>query len=195
MDGFPNKKQKPYKGELVSDNRFYVNTWLERELPLLSGKVVNIGAGGSLLPKKLLDHSKVTKYTTFDRKMYGDSKNPVDVYGDVEKMPADWTGAWDAAIMVEVMECVPNPFNAVKELHRILKPGGVILITSPFNVSWFGYGSTPDSLKKKNHVKDYWRITKDGWNLLMSSFNTIKVEGFGGTGEYDRFNYCIKGVK
>lgn len=195
MDGYPTPKTRKYKGELVSDNRFYVNTWLERELPLLSGKVVNIGAGGSLLPKKLLNHSKVTKYTTFDRKMYGDSKNPVDVVGDVQTMPLDWSGVWDAAICVEVMECVPDLFKAVSEIHRILKPGGVVLITSPFNVGWFGYGSTPDSLKKKNQVKDYWRVSKDGWSLLMKPFASATIEGFGGSGEYDRFNYCVKGVK
>lgn len=195
MDGWPAKKVKTYKGELVSDNRFFVNTWLERELPLLAGKVVNIGAGGSLLPKKLLNHSKVTKYTTFDRKTYGDSKNPVDVIGDVQSMPAEWTGVWDAALLIEVLECVPNPFLAFTDLHRILKPGGTLICTSPFNVGWFGYGSTPDSLKKHNHVKDYWRVSKDGLELLSKPFSSVKIEGFGGTGEYDRFNYCLKAVK
>jgi SAM-dependent methyltransferase len=195
MDGFPNKKVKTYKGELVSDNRFFVNTWLERELPLLTGRVVNIGAGGSLLPKKLLNHSKVTKYTTFDRKLYGDSKNPVDVYGDIQAMPPDWSHTWDAAICVEVFECVPDLFKAVSEIHRILVPGGVAIITAPYNVGWFGHGSTPDSLKKKNPVKDYWRITKDGWELLMKEFGSVKIEGFGGTGEWDRYNYCVRAVK
>jgi len=195
MDGWPTKKTKIWRGDLVSDNRFYVNKWLERELPLLSGSVVNLGAGGSTLPKRLLNQTKITKYTTFDRKMYGDSKNPVDVYGSIMDMPDDWTGKWDNAICVEVFECLELPHKAIQEIHRILKPGGVVLVTSPFNVGFFGYGSTPDSLKKKNPVKDYWRITKDGWELLMKPFSSIKVEGFGGTGEYDRFNHCVRAVK
>lgn len=195
MDGWPVPKVKRWKGELVSDNRFHVNTWLEHELLLLAGSVINLGAGGSQVPKKLLNHSKVTKYLTFDRKMYGDSKNSVDVYGSIMDMPADWTGKWDNAICVEVFECLELPHKAVEEIYRILRPGGIILITAPFNVGWFGYGSTPDSLKKKNHVKDYWRISRDGWELLMKGFSSVKIEGFGGNGEYDRFNYCVKAIK
>lgn len=83
MDGFPTPKTKKYRGDVVSENRYYVNVWLEKQLPLLSGSVINLGAGGSLLPKKLLKHTNITKYTTFDRKMYGDSKNPVDIYGSI----------------------------------------------------------------------------------------------------------------
>jgi SAM-dependent methyltransferase len=186
-------KIKLYRGELVSDNRFYVNTWLERELPLLSGSVVNLGAGSSTLPRKLFG-PQVNQYTTYDQQYYGDSYNPVDVVGSIECMPAEWSNKWDAAICVEVFECLPNPFIAAQEIHRILKPGGVVLITAPFMLSWFGYGSTPESLTKKNPVKDYWRITKQGWQLILSPFSSVSIEGFGGE-ESTRINYCVKAIK
>lgn len=195
MDGFPNKKSKKWRGQDCSESRFYVNTWMEKELPLLSGSVINIGAGGSPIPKQLLDFSKVSKYTTFDKKMYGDNKNPVDVYGDVMNMPKDWSGLWDVALCIEVAECIPDLFKMMEEIYRILKPNGVLLLTCPFNYSAFGYGSTPESLKKKNHVYDYWRPTKQGWELLCKRFSKVEIKGFGGTGEWDRYCYCIKAVK
>jgi len=195
MDGWPKKKEKVWRGQVLSETRYHVYTWMERELPSLSGRVINIGAGGSPVPKQLLDFSKVKKYTTFDKKWYGDSKNFVDVRGDVQDMPKEWTNAWNAALAIEVFECVPDIQKGINEIHRILKPSGVLLLTCPYNHSWFGYGSTPESRKKKNPVKDYWRPTRDGWEFLLRGFSKVRVEGFGGEGEWDRFCYCCKAVK
>lgn len=193
MDGFPLPKNKTWRGETVSETRYYVNTWLEKELPLISGKIINIGAGGSLTPKKLLDKSKVTKYITFDQKYYGDSKNPVDVIGSVEKMPEEWTNHWDVVICVETLECVSNPFRAMEEIHRILKSKGTLLLTVPFNYRFFGEGTGLP--KKKNPVKDYWRFTRDGLLFLAKDFGKVKIEGFGGSGEHDKFVYCMWAMK
>lgn len=166
MDGYPLPKIKTWRGQQVSETRYYVNTWMEAELPLIEGNVLNIGAGGSQTPKQLLDFSKVTLYKTFDKEYYGDSKNPVDIVGDVMDMPSDMTNFWDAVLCIEVMECVENPFKAMDEIYRILKPNSSAYITCPFNYCFFGYGSNPNSLKIKNHVKDYWRPTKQGWGAF-----------------------------
>lgn len=193
MDGNPKPKSKKWRGQIISETRHYVYTWLEKELPKLSGRVINIGAGGSPVPKQLLDFSKVKKYTTFDKKWYGDSKNPVDIYGDIQDMPKEWSNKWDAAMTIEVIECIPNPFKAISEAKRILKPNGRFLCTSPFNYRFFGEGTGLG--KKKNRVMDYWRITRDGWELLLKDFSKVEIQGFGGEGEWDRFCYCIKAVK
>jgi len=50
--------------------------------------------------------------------------------GDATKLPfAD--GSFDRVIASEVMEHVPNDADALAELTRVLKPGGVIAITVP----------------------------------------------------------------
>jgi len=194
MDGFPIQKTKYYKGRLYSETRFYVIKWLEQELPLISGAVLNVSAGGWEIPKLLLDKNKIIKYITYDIKVYGDGINKVDVIGDVHSMPTEWTDSWDCIINNQAMECYNNPFKAMSEMYRVLKPGGKLIIDSPFNYVWFGKGSNPESLKKKNPVKDYWRITKDGWELLTKDFSKVEIKEFGGT-ENSRFVYCIKAVK
>ena len=194
MDGYPKPKTNSYNGQLYSDTRYYIIKWLEQQLPQCNGSVVNVSAGGWIVPKQLLNQSKVSKYLTCDLQQYGDSINQVDVIADVHSLPAEWSNAWDVVLDFEALECYENPFKAVSELYRILKPGGVLLLTSPFNYTWFGYGSTPESLKKRNPVKDYWRITKDGLELLTKQFSSVNIEGFGGE-ENQRYTYCVRAVK
>jgi ubiquinone/menaquinone biosynthesis C-methylase UbiE len=40
---------------------------------------------------------------------------------------------FDNVLCTEVLEHVPDPVQAFKELHRVVKPGGRIVITVPFN--------------------------------------------------------------
>lgn len=191
MDGAPRKKTNNYKGNLYSDTRYAIIKWIEKELPQISGRVINIGAGNWKVPKQLLT-TKITEYKTFDKKLYGDSKNSVDIYGDIQNMPEEWTNYWDAIICLEVIECVPDLYKAFDEMYRILKPGGVLILSAPFNYRFFGNGTGFD---KHNRVFDYWRITKDGLELLCKRFDKLQIEGFGGTGNYDRFTYCAKAIK
>ena len=54
MDGHPNKKNKKYNGQMYSETRFAVIKWLEKELPLITGDVINISAGNWDVPKNFL---------------------------------------------------------------------------------------------------------------------------------------------
>lgn len=57
------------------------------------------------------------------------------VVGSVLDMPfADAT--FDVVISSEVIEHVPAPLDAVREMHRVLKPGGLLVLTTP-NKRWF----------------------------------------------------------
>ncbi|MBW2632389.1 MAG: methyltransferase domain-containing protein [Deltaproteobacteria bacterium] len=193
MDGNPHPKNKAWRGQKYSDTRFAIIKWLEKELPTVSGKIINIGAGGWPVPKSLIPPANIKVYKTFDKKYYGDTKNVVDIRGDVQKMPPEWTNKWDVILCLEVIECVPNPFKAFKEMYRVLRPGGTLLLSSPFNYRFFGQNTGLG--KKKNRVYDYWRITQDGLEELCKDFKQVEIKGFGGTGPHDRFTYCVKATK
>ena len=195
MDGHPNKKSKLYEKNLYSETRYAVIKWLEKELPKVSGDVVNISAGNWPIPKKLLVPEKIKSYKTADLKFYGATKNVVDFYVDVHKLPKDWENKWDCVLNFESLECYENPFVAVGELHRILKPGGLLLLSCPFAYRWFGDGSWADPKQNLKGVKDYWRPTKQGLELLTKAFSKVEVVGFGGTGPHDRFVHCLKAIK
>jgi ubiquinone/menaquinone biosynthesis C-methylase UbiE len=97
--------------------------------------------------------------------------NPVadhdaDIIGDIHHLPfAD--NSQEAIICSSVLEHVEDPFQAAKELHRTLKPGGYCFVFVPF---LFFY-HVPSSGK----YKDYWRFTDDGVRLLFRDFSKIEI--------------------
>jgi SAM-dependent methyltransferase len=88
-----------------------------------------------------------------------------DAAGDVQALPYP-DGHLDAALCTEVLEHVENPFEAVGELHRCLKPGGVLLASGPF--------LCPDH--HCDGYPDYWRFTVQGWARLLSAFAEVSIE-------------------
>ena len=59
------------------------------------------------------------------------AKASVDVFGDGNRLPFG-TGTIDTVLSTEVLEHLPDPARCVRELQRVLKPGGRLLLTAPF---------------------------------------------------------------
>jgi SAM-dependent methyltransferase len=194
MDGSPNPKSKKWRGKDYSETRFAVIKWLERELPLITGNVMIVSAGNWEVPKLLLTNSGIESIKTFDKDIYGMSVNNVDFVGDVHSMPKEWNDKWDCVINNQAIECYENPFLAINEIYRILKPGGVLLIDAPFAYRFFGQGSWDDPKQNAKNVKDYWRITENGWQLLTKQFKNVKIEN-SGPNKWDPYCYMIKANK
>lgn len=54
-----------------------------------------------------------------------------DIVCDITSIP-EKDESFDAILCSEVLEHVPDPVLALKELARLLKPGGTLLVTAPF---------------------------------------------------------------
>jgi SAM-dependent methyltransferase len=73
--------------------------------------------------------------------------------------------SFDVIVCTEVLEHVANPFAAVAEINRILKPTGQVYVTTPFNFRI--HGPLPDN----------WRFTEHGLRQLFSSMEITSLEG------------------
>ena len=55
----------------------------------------------------------------------------IDIIADIEDLTKE--GTYDAVLCEEVLEHVKNPNVALKEIYRVLKKGGTLVLTAPFN--------------------------------------------------------------
>lgn len=86
---------------------------------------------------------------------------------DIQNMPYS-DNHFDYVIADQVLEHVRKPWIGVKEVRRVLKPGGIAVLTS---VLIFYIHGVP---------YDYWRFTPDGLKVLCEDFShTHRCEGTG----------------
>jgi SAM-dependent methyltransferase len=79
----------------------------------------------------------------------------IDFHDDVHSLHfADNT--FDAATCLSILEHLPTPWIAIKELHRVLKPESTIWISMPMT---YPYHEDP---------KDYWRASPEGLRIWMN---------------------------
>lgn len=96
-----------------------------------------------------------TEYLTMDiRPEVG-----ADIVGDIYDIPRDQVSV-DAVICTEVLEHCREPARAVSELHRILRPGGVCVLSTRFIHPFH-----PDP-------HDYCRFSREGLQELFRTSRT-----------------------
>ena len=83
-------------------------------------------------------------------------------------------GAYDIVFCMEVLEHTERPWDAANEIWRILKPGGIAVVTTPFNFRI--HGPLPDGWKEGDQVSDFWRFTEHGLILLFGRFQSVSIK-------------------
>ena len=79
-----------------------------------------------------------------------------------EHVPAE---RFDCIFCTEVLEHTLQPFDAARELWRLLRPGGRLLLSSPFNFRIHG------------PLPDCWRFTEHGLRALLREFDEVEIQG------------------
>lgn len=132
------------------------------------GIVLDIG-GGQRFGKWMREYEPLfakTDYRTFDY----DASTGADVVGDIHALPlAD--ASVDAIICSSVLEHVKDPCAAMRELHRVLRPGGALFFYVP---SMYPYHA------RKGHYPDYWRFFEDTIETLFADFSSKRIQKRGG---------------
>ena len=137
-------------------------------MPLINryvqGSVIDLGCG--LMPFRDVLIQREVLYHSLDLRP---RSSAVTCVGDVQHMPL-LTASYDSAICFEVLEHIPHPFQAVREIHRILKPGGVVIFSVPYL----------SRLHDQPH--DYFRFTVYGLRLLFeeAGFEVLGIQAKGG---------------
>lgn len=95
----------------------------------------------------------------------------IDLVSDIWNIPAP-DASFDAILCTEVFEHIPFPNEALKELGRLLKPGGVLLLTAPFACL--------------RHMDPYFHYSgfSDRWYEFMLPRSGLNVESLTPVGNY-----------
>lgn len=125
------------------NNQVARDSFVLRQLSLLppGSSLLDAGAGSQRyrnhcthLDYKAQDFGQVTidqnvGFTALQEKyQYG----PLDYVCDIVNIPVA-SESFDAVLCTEVFEHIPDPMAALRELSRILKPGGILILTVPSN--------------------------------------------------------------
>ncbi|MDC3196075.1 class I SAM-dependent methyltransferase [Flavobacteriaceae bacterium] len=145
-------------------NRFVINVSKNTKI---KKKLLDAGAGECAY-KPLFKH---LEYKSIDLGVGDDEWNYdfLDYKGELHNMPIP-NDEFDYVLCTQVLEHLELPFESLKDLNRVLKPGGEIFISVPF------------CQNEHQEPYDFFRYTSYGLKSLLSrsGFKDIVVKPFGG---------------
>ena len=100
------------------------------------GTLLDVGCGAGALCEAV--RGRFPRYVGCDLVAYGGfpKDGATFVQADLDRPPYPMeAGAADAVVSVETIEHLENPRAFVRELARLVKPGGVVLVTTPNQLS------------------------------------------------------------
>ena len=143
-------------------------------------KVLDLGAGSQRFKK----YCKHLEYYAQD---FGKSKNSIGTnnqieykYGSIDYEGDCWNvnekdGFFDAIMCTEVLEHIPYPGETIKEISRLLKPHGILILTLPcFSL---------------RHMDPYWfsPVYSNNWINYYFEKYSLEIKSLDSIGDYRMF--------
>jgi SAM-dependent methyltransferase len=141
---------------------------------LPAAKLMVLDVGGRLQPYRELLDGRIQRYVSIDIR-----RTPlVNVIAAGEGIPfaAD---TFDLILCTQVLEYVPEPKVLLAEIHRVLRPGGALILSAP-------------AAQPRDADEECWRFHPAGLKKLLESYTDVEVVPEGGsiTGFFRTVNAC-----
>ena len=124
-------------------------------------KMADIGCGTK--PYFPLFKEKTQEYVGIDV----EKSETVDIVSSAEKLPVV-DNCFDIVLSTQVLEHIRDYQAAISEIYRVLKPNGIVFLTT--HGVWEIHGAP----------FDYWRFTKYGLKEVFTKFKEIEIINNGG---------------
>ena len=157
---------------VLRERRRIFRRWL-RQLP--AGELSVLDVGGRIQPYRALISNRLRRYVALDLRL-----TPlVDVVASAERLPLG-DARFDLILCTQMLEYVPQPCLVVGEIHRVLKPGGALLLSVP--------AACPLDAEE-----ECWRFLPAALRHLLARFARVEVvaEGASVAGLFSTMNRCL----
>lgn len=131
--------------------------------------------GGRIQPYRPLLEKRVKTYVALDMR----TTPLVDVVARGESMPFP-ANQFDLAFCTQVLQYVPDSMALIREVFRVLVPGGHLLLTVP-------------SVYPIDSAEECWRFLPGALRHLLASFSIVQIEAEVGSisGFFRTMNVCL----
>ena len=160
-------------------DRYYIESFLKKEAGCIKGRVLEIG-----------DNSYTLMYggervTTSDILHVNQANPAATIVADISNAPQIPDNTFDCIILTQTLHLVYDFKKALRTCHRILKPGGTLLLTVPYITS-IDYGEW--------NATWYWAFTDKVFGPLMEETfpgSYTEVSSFGNVLTGSAFLYGV----
>jgi SAM-dependent methyltransferase len=136
--------------------------FLRPRMAQMQGSVLDVGCGEMPFREYLPAQVRYLGLDVAEAVSFGMRDHPDIVMFDGVSIPFP-NESWDGIICTEVLEHTLEPEALVAEMHRVLRPGGTILITVPF------------SARVHHAPHDYQRFTRFRLARMLAGFDSVEV--------------------
>jgi len=140
---------------------------LTKVAPRAHGRLLDVGCGQRpyehLFAPYVSEYIGIEHEATFGQTNASNAAKKPDLYYDGTRLPFD-DGSFDTVLNVQVLEHTPHPGLLVKEMGRVLRPGGTLILSAPFQFR----------LHEEPH--DYFRYSPHGLRTLCAAAGLEIVE-------------------
>ena len=139
---------------VLSRRRKIFSTWLQ-SAGLVNPAVLDVG--GRIQPYRPLLRGNVKNYVAVDL-----AQSPlVDVRASASALPFA-SDTFDLVFCTQVLEYLPDPSVAAREIHRVLKPDGIALLSFA-------------SFYPRAVEEEHWRFLPSGMRFVLEPFRRIEI--------------------
>lgn len=162
--------------EIASDNPIHQRLYKAYVIAAdyVQGDVLEVGCGEGRGVGLLMQHAK--SFTAIDKILYAVEKLQIKyptgkfMAMNIPPFSALADNAYDSIVSFQVIEHIEDDKLFLKEIHRVLKPGGVALITTP--------NRSMSLTRNPWHIREY--LPNELKDLASSIFPSVEMKGITG---------------
>jgi len=144
-------------------DRYYIEQFLNREASAIHGRVLEVGGNGYT---KQFGGDRVSRSDI----LHVEPGHPdTTIVADLQSAPEIESASFDCIVCTQTLQFIFDTAATIQTLHRLLKPGGTALITTP--------GISAIVREDQERFGEYWRFTRQSLRRLFErSFSPTHVD-------------------